>query len=164
MQMVLRGSESAWVWPRASLVSKESAVSKKQADWGSSCPPCGCHSLGAAGRGAPACLPLPFHYATADPNTDPYAASWMGFPNTAGHCRESLPPLLPAGNPAPCHVVLSERAASGSRPESQRMSAALLQASVARDIFQKGSRAKVGRTAQGVPVVAQRVKDPTLSL
>ena len=117
------------MWLRVSLVSKESVDLKKQADWRSSCPPCGWHPLVAAWRSAPDCLPLPFRYETADPYTDPYAASWMGIPNTAGPCTESLPPLLPAGHPAPCHVALSELAVSDSLRATRVMGAALLWAS-----------------------------------
>lgn len=89
----------------------------------------------------------------------------MGFPSTAGCCGESLP-LLPAGNPAPCHVVLSELAASGSLWATQMMGAALLWAACAlhkvpvavtypqKGLLREGVKNKISRSALSHPGIS----------
>lgn len=49
-----------------------------------------------------------------------------GVPEHSRTLQQELTSSLPAGNPAPCHVVLTELAASGSLWATQMMGAALL--------------------------------------
>lgn len=148
------GSESSWVWPRVSLVSKESVDLKKRGRLEEQLPSLWMASVGGCVERSSGLPPITISLRDSRSIHRSIRCLLDGVSRHSRTCGESLPPLLPAGNSAPCHVALSELAASGSLPAAQMMGAALLWATralcevpVAVTFSRRVSGEKVSRTS-----------------